>query len=299
MNSINWNQILGDVISFVKSESVEILFFVIIAFFATTMIYRLADRYVHKDKLRIRIKKNTKYASVLLSILWLLLLYNSHLQQGQSLPLFIVGIFLAAVAISMRDVFSNIVGAFMIASQKGFKSGDRIHIGTTQGDVLDIGMMRTTLAEIDSTNSYGEQSTGRLVTIPNSEILTKSVTNYNSGFDTMWNEMSINVTFESDWQLAEKIITTIAEEDYNTKKDQFEHSLDKVRRDLMLEFRYLTPKVYVTIIDFGVQLTLRNLVYVRQRRAITDAIFREVLLQFAQEPTVELAYPTTRFYTQA
>ena len=298
MNTIDWNQFLADVISFIKGESLEIVLFSLFILFVATVLYRLADRYIANDKLRIKIKKNIKYGSVFLSLLWMLLLYNSHMQKGQSLPLFIVGLFLAAVAISMRDVFSNIVGAFMIASQKGFKEGDRIHIGDVQGDVLDVGLMRTTIAEIDGNNSHGEQSTGRLVTIPNSDILTHSVINYNHGFDTMWNELSVTVTYESDWQKAEDIILELAQKDYESKKEQFQHSLDMVRRELMLEYRYLTPKVYVAIVDFGVQLTLRNLVYVRQRRSINDALFRDILRGFDAEPTVELAYPTTRFYTK-
>ena len=298
MTSINWNLLLADFISFVKSESVEIFLFATLLFVSALAIYKLADRYIQQDKLRIKVKKNTKYGAFIVTLFWLLLLYNSHVQQGQSLPLFIVGIFLAAVAISMRDIFSNVVGALMIASQKGFRTGDRIHIGDIQGDVLDVGIMRTTLAEIASSNTNGEQSTGRLVTIPNSDILTKSVTNYNRGFDTMWNEMSVVVTFESKWERAEEIILAIALADYESKKEQLEHSIDVVRRELMLEYHYLTPKVYVTIIDSGIELTLRNLVYVRQRRAINDAFFREILRMFDREDSIDLAYPTTRFYTK-
>ena len=113
----------------------------------------------------------------------------------------------------------------------------------------------------------------------------------------MWSELPVVVTFESDWEAAEKIILAIGMDDYESKKDRLLHAIEQVRREKMLEYRFLTPKVYVTILDSGVELSLRHLGLVKQRRATADILFREILKAFAKEPTIDLAYPTTRFYT--
>ena len=59
--------------------------------------------FVHQDKLRHDIKKNTKYTAITITLFWLLILYNSHSGQGQNFHYFIIGVFLAGVAFTMRD----------------------------------------------------------------------------------------------------------------------------------------------------------------------------------------------------
>lgn len=296
MFSLNWGQLLESLILFFREEAIGIAISLAVIFFIANLFLRLADHFVHQDKLRHDIKKNTKYTATIILLFWLLILYNSHAQQGQNFHYFIIGVFLAGIAFTMRDVFSNVVGWMIIASHKGFKTGDRVHIGTVIGDVLDVGVLRTTIAEVSDWDTHGEQSTGRLVSLPNSVVLKESVINYNRSFSTMWNELSVVVTFESDWAKAEELIQSIADSDFEGKKDFFKNSTDNVKRELMLEYHFLTPKVYVKVIDVGVELTLRHLVEVRKRRAVADQIFREILNAFNKEKSVTFAYPTTRFY---
>jgi hypothetical protein len=60
----------------------------------------------------------------------------------------------------------------------------------------------------------------------------------------------------------------------------------------------LTPTVYTAVKDSGVQLTIRYLVDPRQRRGTEQKMWEDLLDAFAAEPNIELAYPTTRFYTR-
>ncbi len=54
--------------------------------------------------------------------------------------------------------------------------------------------------------------------------------------------------------------------------------------------------MWVDVIDYGVDLTIRYLCHPRQRRTTQDAIWRQILKAFAREPPIDLAYPTQRFY---
>jgi small-conductance mechanosensitive channel len=49
-------------------------------------------------------------------------------------------------------------------------------------------------------------------------------------------------------------------------------------------------------VDFGIKITLRFLVEPRRRRGIEEAIWEEILREFAAQPSIDFAYPTTRFY---
>ncbi len=77
-------------------------------------------------------------------------------------------------------------------------------------------------------------------------------------------------------------------------QEQIRHAAEKY----LIFYGALTPIVYTTVKDSGVQLTIRYLVDPRQRRTTDQQIWEATLDAFAEEDDVALAYPTTRFYGQ-
>ena len=63
-----------------------------------------------------------------------------------------------------------------------------------------------------------------------------------------------------------------------------------------IRYTHTTPMTYLTVKDSGVLITGRILVPVRRRRFVEDAIWKSILRALAEEPTVELAYPTIWAY---
>ena len=64
----------------------------------------------------------------------------------------------------------------------------------------------------------------------------------------------------------------------------------------MIFYQYLTPIVYTSVKDSGVQLTMRYICDARKRRSTEHEIWEEVLNVFDANKDIEFAYPTTRFY---
>jgi small-conductance mechanosensitive channel len=293
VNSFDWRTFSTGILTFIQGNIVALAGLLLVIVILERVATLLADRYVSDDLRRHSLKKWLRYTALFFGFLSILFLYGTYAHKD---TFFVVGLFLAGIAISLRDVFSNFVGWLIINSQKGFSHGDRITIGKiVSGDVIDIGVLRTTLVEIGEW-VHADQSTGRLVTIPNSLILTNPVHNYTEGHDLIWNELVIMVTFESDWEKAEKIILDLAEKDFEEKKESILERLRKVRRRYLLRYNFVTPKVYVTVAESGVQLSLRYMVSARRRRTMDDLFSREILRQFAREPSIALAYPTMRIY---
>jgi small-conductance mechanosensitive channel len=297
MQNIDWNDIVLRLLDFVKVNAIGILIAVGIILALGRVFVLIANRYVREDERRHAIRKWTRYVTLFFSLEWVLLIYNSYTGGRTPFVLFLIGVFLAGVAFSMRDIFSNIVGWLLIISGKGFSQGDRVKIENLTGDVIDIGILRTTLAEIGDWVG-ADQSTGRLVSIPNSLALTQPIYNYTQGYDFIWHEIKILVTFESDWQRAENIIAEVAQRDFEQKKEQIQERLRRVRSRYLVRYNFISPKVYVLIADSGVQLALRYLVRARRRRTLEDSLSREILLRFKQEPSIEFAYPTIRVFRQ-
>jgi len=294
-DSFDWNTILAGIIEFFHTQAVDLVLVVLIIFLIERIITFIADHYVDHEGHRLAIKKWTRYTAVTIAFLWIITLYGIYREND---VFFIIGIILAGVAISMRDVFSNFVGWLLINSAKGFKQGDRIKLGVISGDVIDIGVLRTVLAEIGEWVE-ADQSTGRLVSVPNSLILSQPLYNYTEGHDFIWNEFKVLITFESDWSKAEELMLDVVMEDFESKKEQIMERLKRVRKHYLLRYNFISPKVYVTIGDSGILLTLRYMVRARRRRTSEDAVAREILNKFQQEKSIDFAYPTVRVYRRA
>lgn len=76
-----------------------------------------------------------------------------------------------AVGFASQDILKNIFGGVMILFDRPFNSGDKIEIGDHYGEVVEIGLRSTRILTPDDS----------LVTIPNSEVMNKAVSNANSG----------------------------------------------------------------------------------------------------------------------
>ena len=120
-----------------------------------------------------------------------------------------LGLLSAGVAIALKDPLTNVTGWFFILSRSPFVVGDRIQIGVHSGDVVDINIFKFTLMEVGRWGE-GEQSTGRILHIPNGKIFVETLANYSKGFKYIWNEVEVLITFESDWKKAKLILEKIS-----------------------------------------------------------------------------------------
>ncbi|HEY6157172.1 MAG TPA: mechanosensitive ion channel domain-containing protein [Gemmatimonadales bacterium] len=203
------------------------------------------------------------------------------------------GLLSAGLAIALKDLVSNLAGWGFIIWRRPFEVGDRVQIGPHAGDVIDLGLFQFTLNEIGGWVS-ADQSTGRIIHIPNGKIFTDPVANYNKGFRYIWNEVPVVVTFESDWRKAKQILGKIAVKHAEHLTAQAEQELLAASQQYLINYRKLTPIVYTNVVDYGVQLTIRYLIEPRKRRGTEHAIWEDILSEFAGAPDIDLAYHTTR-----
>ncbi|MEJ6950951.1 mechanosensitive ion channel family protein [Natronospora cellulosivora (SeqCode)] len=208
-----------------------------------------------------------------------------------------LGLSTAGLAIALKDLLSSMVAWIFILWKRPFSIGDRIEIDGKAGDVIDIRLFQFSINEIG--RSYAEQSTGCVVHIPNYKILTESIRNYTSGFSFIWDEITILITFESDWQKAKRILLEIVEEETGHFKDSAEYKVKEAAKKYLVFYKNLSPIVYTKVKDSGVLLTMRFICEPRQKRVIESKVWERVLFAFNKEKTIDFAYPTTRLYGMA
>jgi small-conductance mechanosensitive channel len=207
-----------------------------------------------------------------------------------------LGLIGAGVAVALKDPLSNLAGWLFILWRSPFRVGDRVQIGSNAGDVVDLRLFQFTLNEIGNWVD-ADQSTGRLVHVPNGLVFTTPLANYTRGFNYIWNEVAVLVTFESNWKAAKQILLDIAIRHGEKFSTNAERDVLAASRQFMIFYSTLKPIVYTNVKDSGIMLTIRHLCEVRGRRGSVEAIWEDILDAFAKAPDIDLAYPTTRFYT--
>ena len=205
------------------------------------------------------------------------------------------GILSAGLAIALQDLITNLAGLLFIIIRQPFRVGDRIQVGNQAGDVIDIRLFMFSVLEIGNWVD-ADQSTGRIIHIPNGKVFKEPISNYTLGFEYIWNEIPIAVTFESDWKKAQGILEGIAKDHSEPLDHAISKQIDELGDKYRIHLSQQTALTWISVIDFGVLITIRHLCHPRNRRGDTDRIWKAVLTAFAEEPGIDFAYPTQRFY---
>jgi small-conductance mechanosensitive channel len=235
-----------------------------------------------------------KFVSYSLGTVAVLILMNLWIADDANIGAWI-GLTSAGLAIALRDPIVNVAGWLFIAARQPFSIGDRVQIGDVAGDVVDVGIWTFSLLEIGNWVN-DDQSTGRIIHLPNGVVFSKAIASYTQGFDHIWNEIGVTVTFESDWQKARTVLTEIVWAHSAGAEDAMQEQLKNTAPKYMVHYTHLTPIVWVTVVDIGVRLDIRYLCPARRRRSSASQIWSDVLTRFSGEPGIDFAYPTQRFF---
>lgn len=205
--------------------------------------------------------------------------------------LLIVLIFIGVVlSLAIKGLISNVAGWFLIVNKHHFRIYDRIEIGNVKGEIISVGILYFTLMEISHWFD-AEAPTGRTVKIPNSKILTEAVYNYNEMTPFVWKEISYNLAFESNWQLAQKIIAASLLNYYeNFEKEYLADELFKkaVMKKMQLFDGELKPVQIVDVTKDGIVLKVRYIVYYTEGTYVATQLHQEILQAFQTEK-IEMA----------
>jgi small-conductance mechanosensitive channel len=267
---------------------------ILLLWFFRTLIVRMVWKKTESVQIRYRWQKVSAYIAVTLGILLVGRIWFAGIQ---SLATYL-GLATAGLAIALQDIVKSFAGWAFIFWRRPFSLGDRIQVGQYSGDVIDIRIFKFTMLEIGNWVD-ADQSTGRLIHLPNSLVLTDAIANYGQGFQFIWNEIPVLLTFESNWKKGKKILEKIATRHSAHLSGQAEKKIKAASKKYMIFYEQLTPVVYTSVQDCGVLLTIRFLIEPRRRRTSEQSIWEDILNAFAKCEDIDFAYPTQRFYNNA
>lgn len=152
-------------------------------------------------------------------------------------------------------------------------------MGGIKGDVIDVGMLRTTLMEVGQWVD-GDLYNGRVVRVANSFVFKEPVFNYSAGFPFLWDEVRIPVKYGCDAKLARSSLHEIADGLTAEWREEARSRWAQMVRDFRLEDARLEPIVSLALNDNWMEFTVRYLTHYQRRRMTRDALFQRILEAF-------------------
>jgi small-conductance mechanosensitive channel len=221
---------------------------------------------------RYKVRKFIAFAGYVCILFFLAILFEDRLGR-LSVTLGVVG---AGVAVALQDVVASIAGAFSIGFSKLYTVGDRVQIGDTRGDVIDIGLLRTTIMETGSWVSK-DLYNGRIVRVPNNIVLKVPVFNYSQGFQFIWDEIKVLFTTTTDCQLAREMLLRVARESIGEYITEAQTSW-KVMSDYYRGANPpLEPTVTLAVTAGSLEFSVSYVVDYNKRTAMQDKLFAKIV----------------------
>jgi small-conductance mechanosensitive channel len=251
----------------------------IVAIVFISLILRILQKslaqYIESSEVRYRTRKFVKFLGFLLIVFIVSVLFSDKLG-GMTVALGVAG---AGVAFALQEVIASIAGWVAVSFGNFYKVGDRVQLGGIMGDVIDIGVLRTTLMECGQWVK-ADQYNGRIVRVANSFVFKEPVFNYSADFPFLWDEISIPVKYGSDFRLAEKIFAEVANEIVGGYVKAAKDSWKVMVNKYLIEDAKIEPMVTLQLTDNWIEYSVRYVVDFKKRRLIKNQLFTRILDEF-------------------
>jgi small-conductance mechanosensitive channel len=181
---------------------------------------------------------------------------------------------------SLQQPVTGMAAWVMVTLKRPFRIGDRVSLPSWNliGDVTDIGIMYTELNQVGGTVGTEEPS-GRTVLVPNAILFGNVVIDYTKGVDRessyLLDEIIIRITYDSNWDEAEKILIDSAKE---------------VTSDV-IEATKIEPYVRSDFYDYGVWMRLRYMTLATERPKTSHEINSKIFKKISSSHNVDFAIP--------
>jgi small-conductance mechanosensitive channel len=250
--------------------------FAVLGILVIHAVFRLLEQklpgHFREQDARYRVRKFVVFAGYIVGIVFITVLFADRFGRVS----FALGVAGAGLVVSLQDVITSFAGWVAISYLNLYKAGDRIQIGDTRGDVIDISFMRTEIVETGNWVS-NDLYNGRVVRIPNSAALKAATFNYSQGFRFVWDEVKVPLTGDSNHLLAREMLLRIADEAVAGYLEEAEMSWREVTYNFRIANISLTPNVTLLVNGGSLEFTLSYIVDYTNRTAMQDRLFSKIV----------------------
>ncbi len=263
LTGINQEYIYLFILSFISILVVKLILFCLRRLFQLT-----------NNKKGYMLYQKCRLLFMIINIVIIFILWDTYLENIITIISFIS----AALTLALREVIFNFFAGIYIKIKKPFTIDDRIEFMDTKGDVVGINTLDFEILEVgDYIN--GEQSTGKIVNVPNSVALVHSIKNYAKNFKYIWAEITVKTALDVDADEVKKLLYEIINSNEVVKRipDKMRKNIDSIGLEQRIYFNKLEPIIYMRVVDSHIEFYIRYLVHPKKNRFVEDDIWSKIL----------------------
>jgi len=187
----------------------------------------------------------------------------------------ILGLATAGLTVVFQDFILAFFGWFILMGKNGIRVGDWVEINGVGGEVLEIGLFRTSLLETGNWTAKGHP-TGRRVTFINNFAVTGQYFNFSTAGQWMWDEISVNIPANADsYRIIEaihKVVIDQTEKDANLAKQEWQTT----GQNGLNQFK-ATPSVDMRPAASGIDIVVRYVIRAGDRFETRNRLYQSVI----------------------
>jgi len=230
---------------------------------------------IESNSTRYRLRKLINAGGALITVILVTIVFSNKLG-NLTVALGVAG---AGIAFALQEVIASIAGWIAVSFGNFYSVGDRVQLGGIIGDVIDIGVLRTTIMETGQWVK-GDQYNGRIVRVANSFVFKEPVFNYSSDFPFLWDEITVPVKYGSDYKLAREIMQKIADTELGNIVPDAKKTWHEMVNKYRIEDARIEPMVTLIANDNWLEFTVRYVTDYKRRRSSKDILFTRILEEF-------------------
>ncbi len=246
---------------------------------------RATFRYVHDVRRR---SQFLLLRRILVTFTVIIVLLFGFANEIGSLATF-AGLITAGVALALQNVILSVAAYFFLIGKYGIRVGDRVQIGDVTGDVVDIGLVRLHLLELD-TSTGDPQPTGRVVVFSNSVVFqpTSNFFRQLPGSNFGWHRITLNLAPDVDYHVAKKRINDAVHEVYDEYRQEIERQHRNLEQNLTIAIAVPEPHTSIRFRDTSLEIAVRYPVLLSDVSSIDDRVTRAILAAVDVDPKLKL-----------
>jgi small-conductance mechanosensitive channel len=192
-----------------------------------------------------------------------------------------IGIATAALTIALQDYILAFLGWFMLVGKNGIRVGDMVEINSVCGEVIEVGLMSTTLLETSCLAEKGEP-TGRRVSFLNSFAIRGQYFNFSSEGQWLWDEITVSVPAGENIYAFAKSVEAAAREETQESARLAEQEWKLSARVAGLTRQGASAIVLLRPTGAGIDVQVRYVTRASGRFEVRDRLYGKVI-QLLQE----------------
>ncbi|MCA0133316.1 mechanosensitive ion channel family protein [Winogradskyella alexanderae] len=267
---------MEEIIKFFKTplgiNIITVVISIIAIIIISKLIKRIIPRHIEDTSSKYRARKFVNVIGYVSALVVTLVVFSSQLSALNVL----LGVAGAGVAFAFQEVIASFAGYLVLHSSSFFKVGDRVMLGGIKGDVIDVGLLRTSLMETGDWIN-GDRYNGRITKVANSFIFKAPVHNYSGDFPFLWDEIQIPIKTHCDFIYAKEKFLEILIEAQGDFVQVAEEHWHNMTTKYLVEHARVDPFVFMRFDENWITLTLRYVVHYNKRGGTKDWIYERVL----------------------